>query len=88
MVENYEIQSELSDEDEDRLYQYRAEIKKAYKHHKKSVLSTFRKNPQNRIAMALLFDEYERLTSWQKEEYLKNAQKYFSDSGLNWQLKN
>ena len=79
---------ELSQDEEFVLFDYKNEIKKAYKLRKKSVLSTFRKNSQNRIAVALLFDEYQRLTSWQKEECLKNAQKYYSDCGINWQLKN
>jgi hypothetical protein len=78
----------LSDDDEVILFSYRNEIDKALKLRKKSVLSTFRKNPQNRIAIALMFDEYERLTSWQKEECLKTAQKYYSDCGINWQLRN
>jgi hypothetical protein len=79
---------DLAVKDENKLSNYKKDIKKAYKLRKKSILSTFRKNPQNRIAMALLFDEYERLTTWQKEECLKNAQKYFSDCGINWQLRN
>ena len=85
--ENEEMEN-LSSEDEEKMYQYQKDIKKAYKLRKKSILSTFRKNPQNRIAMALLFDEYERLTTWQKEECLKTAQKYYSDCGINWQLRN
>jgi hypothetical protein len=87
-VKTKELEENLCDEDKERLFNFRKEIKKAYKLRKKSILSTFRKNPQNRIAMALLFDEYERLTTWQKEECLKNAQKYFSDCGINWQLRN
>lgn len=87
-ISKNEVMESLPVEDEERLFQYRKDIKKAYKLRKKSILSTFRKNPQNRIAMALLFDEFERLTSWQKEECLKTAQKYYSDCGINWQLRN
>jgi hypothetical protein len=87
-VKENETLESLSEEEEEMLFNCRKDIKKAYKLRKKSILSTFRKNPQNRIAMALLFDEYERLTSWQKEECLKTAQKYYSDCGINWQLRN
>lgn len=87
-VRENEVKESLSAEDEEKLFQFRKDIKKAYKLRKKSVLSTFRQNPQNRIAMALLVDEFEHLTSWQKKECLKTAQKYYSDCGINWQLKN
>ena len=87
-VKEKEQHEKLSQDEEFMLFDYKKEISKAYRLRKKSVLSTFRKNPQNRIAIALLFDEYERLTSWQKEECLKTAQKYYSDCGINWQLRN
>ena len=87
-VKTHKIEENLTEEDEFKLFEYQNEIKKAYKLRKKSILSTFRKSPENPIATALLFDEYERLTSWQKEECLKNAQKHFSDCGINWQLRN
>jgi hypothetical protein len=87
-VEKNEQNENLSEDEEYILADYQKEIRKAYKLNKKSVLSTFRKNPQNRIAIALMFDEYERLTSWQKEECLKTAQQYYSDCGINWQLRN
>ena len=87
-VKKHEQTDQLSQDEEFILFDYRTEIGKAYKLRKKSVLSTFRKNPKNRIAIALMFDEYERLTSWQKEECLKTAQKYYSDCGINWQLRN
>jgi hypothetical protein len=87
-VKSHEKIEDLNQDEEFTLFDYKKEIKKAYKLRKKSVLSTYRKNPQNRIAMALLFDEYERLTTWQKEECLKTAQKYYSDCGINWQLRN
>lgn len=87
-VEKNEQNENLSEDEEYILADYQKEIRKAYKLNKKSVLSTFRKNPQNRIAIALMFDEYERLTSWQKEECQKTAQKYYSDCGINWQLRN
>lgn len=64
------------------------ESKKAYRLRKKSILKTIRKAPQNPISMALFYDEFEALTSWQKEEAQKYMTKYFSDTGLNWQFKN
>ena len=51
-VQTHEIEENLTEEDEAKLFEYRKEIKKAYKLRKKSILSTFRKNPQNPIAMA------------------------------------
>lgn len=35
-----------------------------------------------------MYEEFDNLTSWQKEEALKYMAKYFSDTGLNWQMKN
>lgn len=87
-IKAHEGRKDLNTDEEFQLYEYQDELKKAIKLRKKSVLSTFRKSPQNRIAMALLFDEYERLTSWQKKECSKSVQKYFSDCGINWQLRN
>lgn len=70
-----------------RMYQLEDKIKRAYKLRKKALLSAVRKDPKNAIAMTVFFDMFPSLTSWQKEECMKNASKYFSDSGLNWQLK-
>jgi hypothetical protein len=87
-VQTHKSEENLCEEDEGKLFKYRKEIKKAVTLRKKSILSTYRNEPQNPIAMALIFDEFENLTSWQKEECLKNASKYFSDCAVNWQLKN
>jgi hypothetical protein len=38
--------------------------------------------------MGVMFDEFDNLTKWQKEEAQKYMSKYFSDTGLNWQMKN
>lgn len=86
-VSTYENQ-ELTKLDEDKLEKYKEQIDKAYRLRKKSILKTIRKNPQNPIAMALFYDEFNSLTSWQKEECLKISQKYYSDTEMNWQLRN
>lgn len=77
----------VDEADEAKLERYKVQIKKAYSLKKKSILKTIRKAPQNPISMALFFDEFERLTKWQKKECCKLAQKYYSDTGMNWQLK-
>ncbi len=64
------------------------EIKKANGLRKKSILKTVRKNPNNPVSMALLAEEFDKLTTWQKKEAKKYMSKYFSDTGLNWQIKN
>ena len=46
-----------------------------------------RKNKQNPVAIALMCQEYERLTTYQKKECLKYLGESFSDTGLNWQMK-
>ena len=82
------VEHENVDEaDEAKLERYKAQIKNAYRLRKKSILKTIRKAPQNPISMALFFDGFESLTKWQKKECLKLAQKYYSDTGMNWQLK-
>lgn len=78
---------DLSDEDDMRIYALRKDIKKAYLCRKKSILKTVRKAPQNPVAVALMCQEYERLTSRQKQECLKYLSRSFSDTGLNWQMK-
>lgn len=78
---------EHNEADQEKLERYKKQIKKAYKLRRKSILKTVRKAPQNPIAMALFFDEFENLTSWQKKECLKLVQKYYSDAGVSWQLK-
>jgi ribosomal protein L16/L10AE len=55
---------------------------------KKSILKTVRKNLNNPVSMGLLYDEFARLTKWQKEEAKRYMTRYFSDTGLNWQMKN
>ena len=69
------------------LGEIKKKIKKAKKLRKKSILSTFRKNPKHLVAMALVYDEFDHLTSWQQNECMKNAKKYYSDCGIFWQLK-
>ncbi len=78
---------ETNEADEEMLERYKSLVKKAYHLRKKSILKTIRKAPQNPISMSLFFDEYETLTKWQRKECLKLAQKYYSDTGMNWQLK-
>lgn len=63
-------------------------LKTAKRLRKKSILKTVRKNPSNAVSMGLMYEEFDNLTSWQKEEALKYMAKYFSDTGLNWQMKN
>ncbi|MDQ2177167.1 hypothetical protein [Marinifilum sp. D714] len=89
-VANYEATEHeaINEADKAKLKRYKDQVKKAYRLRKKSILKTIRKAPQNPISMALFFDEFETLTSWQKKECLKLAQKYYSDCGINWQLKN
>ncbi len=88
-VANYESAEHdvINEADEEKLERYKIQIKKAYRLRKKSILKTVRKAPQNPIAMALFFDEFKSLTKWQKEECFKLSQKYYSDTGMNWQLK-
>ena len=78
----------LSIDMKEKMYAMENQVKKAYKLRKKAILSAVRTNPSNNIAMVVMFDMYNSLTSWQKKECKKNAKKYFDDSGLNWQLKN
>jgi hypothetical protein len=88
-VANYESAEHdvINEADEEKLERYKIQIKKAYRLRKKSILKTVRKAPQNPIAMALFYDEFKSLTKWQKEECFKLSQKYYSDTGMNWQLK-
>lgn len=78
----------LSEEDEIHLEEFKKSVKTAYRLRKKSILKTVRKNKQNPVAVALMCEEYERLTSHQKKECLKYLSRSFSDTGLNWQMKN
>lgn len=80
--------NELSNEEEVHLAKLKKDIKKAYRLRKKSILKTVRKNTQNPVAVALMCQEYERLTPHQKKECLKYINRSFSDTGLNWQMKN
>ncbi|MDE5423894.1 DUF4369 domain-containing protein [Ancylomarina sp. DW003] len=79
---------ELSEEDDMSLYSLKKDIKMAYRLRKKSILKTVRKHAQNPVAVALMCQEYDRLTSHQKKECLKYLNRTFSDTGLNWQMKN
>ncbi len=63
-------------------------IKTAYKLRKKSILKTVRKNKQNPVAVALMCQQYDRLTKHQKKECFKYLSKTFGDTGLNWQMNN
>jgi hypothetical protein len=87
-LQELENQESIDEAQKDRLYQLEDKVKKAYRLKKKALLSAVRKDPKNAIAMTVFFDMYSELTSWQKEECLKNAQRYFSDCGINWQLRN
>lgn len=78
----------LSEEDEIYLAELKKAIKMAYRLRKKSILTTVRKNKQSPVAVALMCQEYERLTSHQKKECLKYLSRTFGDTGLNWQMKN
>jgi hypothetical protein len=79
---------ELTVEEEERKGTLEKDCKTAYRLRKRSILKTVRKNPNNPVAVALMTEEYARLTSHQKKECLKYLNKSFSDSGLNWQMKN
>ncbi len=79
---------DLKEADQEKLAIKEAKVEKAKQLRRKAILSTVRKSPKNPIAMALFFDEFETLTSWQKEECNKTSQKYYSDTKMNWQLKN
>lgn len=70
------------------LDELKKDVKTAYKLRKKSILKTVRKNTQSPVAVALMCQEFERLTSHQKKECLKYLSRSFSDTGLNWQMKN
>lgn len=78
----------LSDADAIYLSKIKKDIKMAYRLRKKSILKTVRKHAQNPVAVALMCQEYDRLTSHQKKECLKYLNRTFSDTGLNWQMKN
>lgn len=78
----------LSEKDEIYLADLKKDIKMAYRLRKKSILKTVRKNTQNPVALALMCQEYERLTSHQKKECFKYLSRTFADTGLNWQMKN
>lgn len=79
---------ELSEESKLRLSKLEKDIKSAYTLRKKSILKTARKNSNNSVAIALMCQEFERLTSHQKKECYKYLSKSFGDTGLNWQMKN
>ena len=79
---------ELSEIDDMYLAKLKKEIKIAYRLRKKSILKTVRKNTQSPVAIALMCQEYERLTAYQKKECLKYLSRTFADTGLNWQMKN
>ena len=88
-IANYEVlkHKETNEADETKLERYKAQIKKAYRLRKKSILKTVRKNTQSPVAVALMCQEYERLTSHQKKECFKYLNRTFADTGLNWQMK-
>jgi len=71
-----------------RLSKLKKDINMAYRLRKKSILKTARKNPNNPVAIALMCQEFQRLTSHQKKECYKYLSKSFGDTGLNWQMKN
>ena len=76
----------ITDEELRLLDKIEPKVKKAKKLYKKNVLATFRASPLNPIALALMFDEWEQMTSWQKDEVKKAAFKSCPGSGLYWQL--
>ena len=78
----------LADDELQHLDSIERDIKKAKKLYKKNVLATFRASKLNYIAQALMFEEWDKMTSWQKEEVHKSAFKSIPSSGLYWQLKN
>lgn len=84
-VENGE---ELSENEQKLKCELEKALKTAKRLKKKSILKTVRKNPGNPVSMGLMYEEFDNLTSWQKEEALKYMANYFSDTGLNWQIKN
>lgn len=84
----FTVDRKLSSSENFRLAELKKDVKKAYRLRKKSILKTVRKNKQSPVAVALMCQEYARLTSYQKKECLKYLSRSFSDTGLNWQMKN
>ena len=78
----------LSEENKLRLLKLNKNINSAIRLRKKSILKTARKNSNNPVAIALMCQEFDRLTSHQKKECYKYLSKSFGDTGLNWQMKN
>ncbi len=87
-LEKIEETEKLTEEDSRILMAFRKDIKTAYKLRKKSIVKTARKNKQNPVAISLMCQEYDRLFSHQKKECNKYLSSSFSDTGLNWQMKN
>ena len=61
-------------------------VKKGKRLYRKNIISTFRATKLNAIAIALVVDEWNLLTSWQRKEVKKSAFKKYPHTGMYWQI--